>query len=115
MNLTMLSCAVPSIAAKELRHKLTGKLNSSPQLCLPQSAVRLWKTQTPRPMMLTLHVSGMFEVLPALLLQVKAASKKKDLKLKFHGAVDHLDDSMHEYKVGYTLPQSNCCQHWCIP
>lgn len=32
-------------------------------------------------------------------LQVKAASKRKDLKLKFHGAVDHLDDSMHEYKV----------------
>ncbi|KAL3142707.1 hypothetical protein ABBQ38_003008 [Trebouxia sp. C0009 RCD-2024] len=30
---------------------------------------------------------------------VKAASKRKDLKLKFHGAVDHLDDSMHEYKV----------------
>ena len=46
-------------------------------------------------MMLTPHVSGIFEVLPALLLQVKAASKKKDLKLKFHGAVDHLDDSMH--------------------
>ena len=30
---------------------------------------------------------------------MKAASKRKDLKLKFHGAVDHLDDSMHEYKV----------------
>jgi hypothetical protein len=33
------------------------------------------------------------------MLQVKAASKKKDLNLKFHGAKDHLDDSMHEYKV----------------
>jgi hypothetical protein len=35
----------------------------------------------------------------AAMLQVKAASKKKDLNLKFHGAKDHLDDSMHEYKV----------------
>ncbi len=33
------------------------------------------------------------------MLQVKASSQKKDLKLKFHGAKDHLDDSMHEYKV----------------
>ena len=35
----------------------------------------------------------------AAMLQVKAASRKKDLNLKFHGAKDHLDDSMHEYKV----------------
>ena len=49
--------------------------------------------------MLTLHAPIIFEVPSALWLQVKAASRKKDLKLKFLGAVDHLDDSMHEYKV----------------
>lgn len=52
------------------------------------------------------------KVSSALWLQVKAASKKKDLKLKFHGAVDHLDDSMHEYKVGCSVTQV-CCLHWC--
>ena len=30
---------------------------------------------------------------------VAAASEAKRLPLTFHGAKDHLDDSMHEYKV----------------
>lgn len=32
-------------------------------------------------------------------LQLKAASARKKLPLQFHGARDHLDDSMHEYRV----------------
>ena len=39
---------------------------------------------------------GNGEDLPA----VKASSRAKQLPLTFHGAKDHLDDSMHEYKVG---------------
>ena len=38
---------------------------------------------------------GTGEDLPA----VEASSRAKQLPLKFHGAKDHLDDSMHEYKV----------------
>ena len=30
---------------------------------------------------------------------VEASSRAKQLPLTFHGAKDHLDDSMHEYKV----------------
>ena len=33
------------------------------------------------------------------LLQVKAEAKRRALNMKFHGAKDHLDKSMHEYKV----------------
>ena len=36
-------------------------------------------------------------------MQVKAASKRKALNLQFHGAKDHLDASMHEYKVQSAL------------
>ena len=53
--------------------------------------------------MLKLPRTSLVQDSAALWLQVKAASKKRDLKLKFHGAVDHLDDSMHEYKVGCTV------------
>ena len=38
---------------------------------------------------------GNGEDLPA----VEASSRAKQLPLTFHGAKDHLDDSMHEYKV----------------
>ena len=33
------------------------------------------------------------------MLQLKAASARKKLPLQFHGGRDHLDDSMHDYRV----------------
>lgn len=33
------------------------------------------------------------------MVQLKAASARKKLPLQFHGARDHLDDSMHDYRV----------------
>ena len=44
-------------------------------------------------------VVSAFRSIAAFFLQVKAEAKRRALKMKFHGAKDHLDKSMHEYKV----------------
>lgn len=49
------------------------------------------------------------------MLQVKEEAAQRELKMTFHGAKDHLDESMHDYMVFINPSTSDVVRCWGLP